>query len=268
MLKKLIKNEYIATVRYMIPLYVILAVLTLMNKILVTIDQNKKLAKAFEGSIVYNVIAGFLLVTYILSVVAVVAFTVIFIIKRFYDNMLKDEAYLTFTLPVSTKQHLFSKIVVSYSWILLSGIVVLCSFLVMGAGFGIGEAFSEIWKGLKEVLNSGYGLEILEGVLLLLLGIYSVIIIPYTCFSVGQRMNGHPVLGAIITYIVIYVINQIIGITSIAVFASGGMDALEKMNDLQVYHFLMGYELILVGVEAIIYTIVTHYMLDKKLNLE
>ena len=81
-------------------------------------------------------------------------------------------------------------------------------------------------------------------------------------------MNSHPVLGAFVTYIVIYIINQIIGITTmIAVFA-GNLDRLEKMSELQMYHFIMVYEFVLLGVEAIAYTLITHHMLDKKLNLE
>ena len=231
MLKKLIKNEYIATARFMIPLYIVLAVLTVMNKIILMIEDNSQLEEVLGENIVYNFVSGLLLVTYILSIFAVFALTVIFIIKRFYDNMLKDEAYLSFTLPVTTKQHLYSKVVVSYTWIVVSSVVVMASLFVMGAGEGVTEEVNTVVKGLRQLLEEGYGPEILAGVVLVLIGIYNLILLPYTCFSIGQRMNGHPVIGAFVTYIVIYMINQIIGIITLVVVFAGNIDGLEQKND-------------------------------------
>lgn len=266
MLGKLIKNEYKATARLILPLYLLLLIITGLNKLVFVIDEDPVSIIAQSG--VFIAFAAILMITYVLSLFAVGAMTIIFIIKRFYDSMLKDEGYLSFTLPVTTGQHLASKIIVSYSWLVATIAAILTSVNILLGAYGMRGFWSELWRDLSEVIKDGNQLTFCIVVVLIILSLYNMIIIPYVCFSVGQRFNGHKVLGAFVTYIVIYMINQIIGVIVMVALVSGNIDMLETMGDAQVFSWAMKYEFLLILAESTIFTIVTHHMLDKKLNLD
>jgi hypothetical protein len=266
MLGKLIKNEYRATARLILPLYIWLVFVTLLNKLIFVIEDDP--ASVIAKSKVMMAFAGIMMATYVLSLIAVGALTVIFLIKRFYDNMLKDEGYLSFTLPVSTTQHMVSKIVVSYSWLVASFAAIFASINVLFAGQGIMEFWHDLFKELSTVINDGNQVIFVMIIAIILLTIYNAIITPYVCFSVGQRFNGHKVIGAFITYIVIYIINQIIGVVVMVALVTSNAGNLDTMTDGEIMNFTLHFELILLIAECTIFTVITHYMLDKKLNLD
>ena len=47
-----------------------------------------------------------------------------FLIQRFYKNLLRDEGYLMLTLPASVHQQVWSKLIVSSVWFIITGVVV------------------------------------------------------------------------------------------------------------------------------------------------
>ncbi len=265
MLGKLIKNEFKATSRLILPLYIVLLVVTIINKIVIEIQDSSTVA--ITENKVFIAFAAILVLTYFLSLMAVGALTIIFLIKRFYDNMLKDEGYLSFTLPVTTGQHLISKIVVSYTWVLTTILSLIASVLILMSGKGIVDEAKSFWTGLIEVIQDGNQMIAIVVILCIVLSIYNIVITPYLCFSVGQRFNGHKILGAFITYVVVYIINQVIGvITMVAFFAVGSN--LDQLTDGEIFSMTMYYECALLLIESTIFTLITYHMLDKKLNLD
>ncbi|MCR5737134.1 MAG: hypothetical protein K6G64_05740 [Eubacterium sp.] len=265
MLGKLIKNEFKATGRLILPLYIVLLVVTIINKIVIEIQDSSTVA--ITENKVFIAFAAILVLTYFLSLMAVGALTIIFLIKRFYDNMLKDEGYLSFTLPVTTGQHLISKIVVSYTWVLTTILSLIASVLILMSGKGIVDEAKSFWTGLIEVIQDGNQLTAAIVVLSVILSIYNIIITPYLCFSVGQRFNGHKIIGAFITYVVVYIINQVIGVVSLTAFFALGSN-IDQLTDGEIFRWTMYYELILLVVESAVFTFITYHMLDKKLNLD
>lgn len=265
MLGKLIKNEYKATARSFLPLYLVLIVVTIVNKIIIEIQDGFEIETGLDR--VFAVLTALLMITYFLTLFAVGVLTMILIIKRFYDNMLKDEGYLSFTLPVTTGQHLFSKVIVSYSWFVLSIIMIIAAILTIEAGSGMWEIITEMFRQMWEEIKNGQQLEFVSVIILIILAIYNAIMLPYTCFSIGQRFTKHPVLGAFLTYLVIYMINQAIGLIFLLVLVLGGNDIF-VMEQVDVMTYILVYGLVIQVVEAIIYTVVTHFMLSRKLNLE
>ena len=63
--------------------------------------------------------------------VSLVVLTIMIIIQRFKRNLLEDEGYLMFTLPVTSKELILSKYSVSLIYIILSSIVSLISFVMI-----------------------------------------------------------------------------------------------------------------------------------------
>ena len=124
MLRKLTKHEFKATARYMLPLYLVLLVLTVLNRIMLNLD-------------IYNGILSFvsntMMVFYIVSIVTVAIVTLIIMIGRFYKNLVTDEGYLTFTLPVKVTEIVNSKIIIAVLWTIISAILILASILIVSS---------------------------------------------------------------------------------------------------------------------------------------
>lgn len=265
MLGKLIKNEFKATGRTFIPLYILMVVVSVCLKITLELSNGSG-----ADSMIVNMLGLLFLVTFVIAIMGVAFGTIVIILKRFYDNMLKDEGYLSFTLPVTVGQHLTSKMFVSFVWVIVSALVIFLSAMILPLGHGhiYAEFFSIIKDGFSTAVRNGYLYMVIEMILLLLLAIYTNIMMGYTCFSVGQNLNKHRILGAFITYIGIYMVTQII-INSVSMVVLLGMDINEEVSIMSsFFQPYMIYLLIFTAVEAVILTVTTHVMLSRRLNLE
>ncbi len=127
MLGKLIKWDLMADWKKYSVLYAATLIVSVMlvatGKIKEKIINNRMLE-------IIEVMFGTLFMTLIVSIVIVV---VGFTVTRFYKNVMRDEGYLTHTLPVPTWQILVSKLIVSYIWFLSAAIVgAVCLGIAMG----------------------------------------------------------------------------------------------------------------------------------------
>ena len=103
MLGKLIKHEFRATGRIMLPLLGALLVLSpIAGLIMRALDrgQLKNLFRFLGGAVVG---------LFFMAVAAVFVISLALMVRRFYSNLLQDEGYLMFTLPVSTHSLIWSK---------------------------------------------------------------------------------------------------------------------------------------------------------------
>lgn len=272
MLGKLIKNEFNATARNFIPVYLVMLAVTLLLKVFLEITDFLSIP---EGPVV-AAINIFLMIAFVLAIVAVIFGTIVFIIKRFYDNMLKDEGYLSFTLPVTPGQHIASKALTSYVWIIVSMAVIALSVVILMLGeASFFKMLSEaINVGIKFLSDNGYWGYAVGVFAAIIIGIYAVILEAYTCMSVGQIMNKHRVAGAVITYLVIYSIRQVCGMvfltTTFMASVSSGTAEIEMSTSqgANISTSILVFELIFLTVEAIAFTLITHIMIKRKLNLE
>lgn len=106
-------------------------------------------------------IGGTALVTMALAAAVTVIAVLIFV--KFYKSMVTDEAYLTFTLPVSAGQLVGSKFLAAALWTLIGGIVIFFAFCAIGCGFLLSggpdarEFFAEVMHDLFEILFDNAG---------------------------------------------------------------------------------------------------------------
>ncbi|MDY4855275.1 MAG: hypothetical protein SO155_04535, partial [Candidatus Ventricola sp.] len=109
MLRKLIKHELRATGRVMLPLLALELVAAVGGNI-----STYRLLETSNG--VLNTLGIVLLMGFTIVFVAsgVVAF--VLMVQRFYKNLLRDEGYLTMTLPVSVHEHIWAKLLTSLIW--------------------------------------------------------------------------------------------------------------------------------------------------------
>ena len=111
MLGKLLKQDFRATARIMLPLYVAVPVLGLFTNLINHLCEN-------QTGFLLNAISALVSFVFSLALIAAVVTTVVLMILRFYRNLMTDEGYLMFTLPVSTTELIFSKLIVSVVWFL------------------------------------------------------------------------------------------------------------------------------------------------------
>ena len=123
MLGKLMKHEFRATARIMLPVMGAMAALALLANLSI-----RGLAGNLSDVPMLKILFTLIIFFFGAAVIATVVMSLVIMVSRFYRNLLKDEGYLMFTLPVSVHELIWSKLIVSLVWFLATGLLI---FLVM-----------------------------------------------------------------------------------------------------------------------------------------
>ena len=190
MLGKLIKWDLAADWKKYSVLY---AATLLVSVMLVATGQIKEHIINNRMLEIIEVMFGTLFMTLIVSIVIVV---VGFTVTRFYKNVMRDEGYLTHTLPVHTWQILVSKLIVSYIWFVSAAIVgAACLGIAMGEPLWLFDAIGDFAEFMSEIPSSQ---EKSALILLIAIIIISVVLSPfflmshaYFCFALGNLSSSH-----------------------------------------------------------------------------
>ena len=145
MLSKLLRHEFRATGRIMLPVYALLLVscggCTLFGSLLGRYPESTVL------SVVQTVFATLFGVT----TFGMLLLTLVLMVYRFYKNLMTDEGYLMFTLPVSRSQLIWSKLLVSLVWSVLSTVLAALAWMAEISVVGRENVFSLIAQGLRSL---------------------------------------------------------------------------------------------------------------------
>lgn len=282
MLGKLLKHEFTATGRIMLPvLGALTAAVLLANMVLRFGDA---LAERF-----HLILALFVLVT-ALAVIAVIAaeiMSIIIMVHRFYKNLLGQEGYLMHTLPVNVHQLVWSKLIVSAVWILVTNVVIillgLLSLTVIGR-LNLGEIFRAFpsWRQIVAALGY-YGVSegsvmaiVVESVLLIFLSIFSTCLHFYAAMALGHMFSNNKVLMSVVFFIGINVVFSILSSVLMVGLQFGlpGSPFSMAMNQsgtpqelLNYMNTVYGSALILQLAQVVLMYVATVLGLKKKLNL-
>ena len=123
MLGKLMKHEFRATARIMLPVMGAMVALALLANLSI-----RGLAGNLSDIPMLRILFVLIIIFFSVAVVATAVMSLVIMVSRFYRNLLKDEGYLMFTLPVSVHELIWSKLIVSLVWFLATGLLI---FLVM-----------------------------------------------------------------------------------------------------------------------------------------
>lgn len=218
MLGKLIKYDLMAdwkkyTVLYAATLLVSIMLFT-MDKITENI-QNNKILEIVESMF------GMIFTTLIVAIaVAVVVLTVM----RFYKNVMRDEGYLTHTLPVHTWEILASKLISSYIWF-LSAVIIggICLGIGTGEPFWLFDALKELAEAISDAPGSEEKSLIIQ---LMTTIILSVILSPffimthaYFCFALGNLSNSHKLGVSVLAFFGVNIAENFIATAVMMLFA-------------------------------------------------
>ena len=205
MLSKLLKHEFRATGRTMLPVYAAVVVLAVLaNFSIRVIDRSVHT--------LLTIFCGLIIAAFVVGIIAAGIMTVVMMIKRFYTNYLKDEGYLMHTLPVSVHELVWSKMIVSVVWFAATFLVI-CLVILLTALIQTGTSLAQFfagfpsWAEIKAALaeagiRSGdlwvIGLEMLLAVVVA--GLYTCLHF-YAAMSLGHMFAKDKILLSIVFFV-------------------------------------------------------------------
>lgn len=283
MLLKLFKYDFKASARFGVPLLIAIAAMTVLGCISTAVTVGNAGAESFdetatnapfEEMLIFFGMGGLVLISFALAAAAAVM--AVMLLVQFYRSTVSDEAYLTFTLPVTPAQILWSKLLNTVVWSVFAGLALfLAGAAILGTGVttaGVGKDFMNTFGELFSFLHSTVGQSGLTVILGCILGAatfvssYLMVFMAITFGSVIVRK--HKALAAVA---MIFIINFLTsGITSVMQFVLLGDFTIKSVlydGTFALNNFLIS-SIVLYAATSVIYFLVTRYMMDKKLNLD
>ncbi len=207
MLGKLLKHEFRATGRTMLPVYGAVVVLAVLANVSI---------RMLSGNVgpLLSIFFGLIVAAFGICVVAAGVMTLVLMVKRFYTNYLKDEGYLMHTLPVSVHGLVWSKMIVSIVWFAATfaviGLVLLLTAIIQ-TDTSLAQFFAGFpsWAEIREGLDQ-YGIRLgdlwfigFEALLCVIVGSLFTCLHFYAAMSLGHMFAKDKILLSIVFFVAI-----------------------------------------------------------------
>jgi len=281
MLGKLLKHEWRG---YRFPLLIMLIILfsTTLLTCGVILSINPKYDEVLTGYSVFALMLSVFL--YYFGLIGCSVGTMLIIAIRFYKTCYTDQGYLTHTLPVSSKLLFNAKALSAMLvYLLMLGMIAVTIFMIIGVGihhainvmpYPVFSA-SEIWESIKEEFVEAFGFSFEAFVVYMLfyalIASLSSVITTLGCVSLGQLYAKHRIVGAIIAYFAVQIVQSIAGYISIIPTYAKMFDAVSyeyQLTFLDLYYPTFTWSLIVSVITAVAMYFINLHMMTKKLNLE
>ena len=237
MLGKLIKYDFKAIAKNMVPIFMATLIMSAMFALMIRMDVNQE-----------NFFFILFVMLYVATLSACVVGTLICVVKRFDTGLLRNEGYLSFALPIDTATHIAAKVTDSLIWSFLQGLVLIVSFTLMGLILGSVEDIKEFFMGilsLFELENMDVLIAGLKGILIMVLHLIASICVVYAAIAVAHLFQGH---------------RRILMALFLVVFAT--INSYLMSFNMKFFWYVQPI------ISAAIFATLTWYILDRKLNLE
>ncbi len=209
MLSKLLKYEIRDTFKFFVPFYgvglLLIAVASVWTKM--NIDSPEILSNEYMALI--SITLG---VAVVITFTAIFSAVSIFIITRFYKNMVGTEGYFMHSLPVSAHSLVISKLISSAILILVNVVYVIVAILIFVAVMDytlIGVFFEDYFM---EVIEFIFTTDFLPTILT---SVASSILVIYLSICLGSNFKNK-VIGGVVCYVLILIAQSfVVGFLSI-----------------------------------------------------
>lgn len=275
MMKKLLKYDLKSLSRTFLPVWILAPVMA----IFLGMGLNEAI-KDSETYIAYdfNILLVLSGIVFVAVMMVMLVMTILFVIQRFWNGLLKDEGYLMFTLPVTTRELIISKAIAAEIVSIISivagmaAIVILSGMSLSPVDF-LSVRFWFLWQNNLLLTNAQIAATVILSIVGVMCGLLQTIYKVYAAMALGQFMEAHRVIGSVIAYVGISIVNS-----SVMAAVADALNFVMKMLGIEwdlVY--MTGFRgqiisLVLMIVVSLIWTVVYHivteYVLEKKLNLE
>lgn len=270
MLGKLIKHEFKGSGRTMVPFILVCLGLSVLAGLSI---RGMEIQKDYGW---FSIVFGIVMFLFVAGLIAVCVMALVVCIERFRKNLLGDEGYLMFTLPVSVDEHIFAKLIVSSVWFIATWLVCMLAFALMFLcnlnlievnWSEISFVFGEIWArlvdfGLLHVL--GYFLEVLALVFVTCCGTCLQL---YCAMAIGYSFSNHKVLLSVVFYFVISMVLSFIQSFGMLFLNTLNIQPVQSISNAGVVHVVLLVLLVYMLVYAAIMYIPTRLLLKHRLNL-
>ena len=206
----LIKYEFKSTARIFLPIYAALLAICFLAGISINTDS-------------YSSFYGIQFLVIFALIVAIFVLTLVITIQRFSGNLLGDEGYLMFTLPVKVNSLILSKLITGTTWFILSSLVVGLGVLLM-----VGGSLHDMWAYILhdfDLINPLFiqnaGVYLLEAIASTLISSIASVLMIYASITVGHLFSKRRGLMAFVAFIGFLVIQGIFSGVLSEVFLSG-----------------------------------------------
>ncbi|MCI8880766.1 MAG: hypothetical protein HFH27_03910 [Clostridiaceae bacterium] len=271
MLTKLLKYEFRSIGRQLIPLYLGVLGLAVVNHFFwFSMPSNRGgLNDALGG-----VPAMATMMAYIAVIVALGVITLLLIIQRFYKGLLTEEGYLMFTLPCKPWQLIAAKGITAACMTIAASCVGFLSILLMALNLSdwgnFFKGFAKIpWHELFEA-HALWPLYIVEFAILCIMALFATVGHIYVSISVGHLSNKHRVACAILAYIGINIAWSTLMVTLANILDMWSWDFrwLDSIGTPAEIHIVMFVMILSQLAPTAVYFFSTNWILSNKLNLE
>lgn len=219
MLSKLIKHEFRATSRIMWPVFLGMLALTALMRF------SQLLLNGGHIPWLLQLIGVLLVIGFVMGLFALAFAPLVLSAVRWRDHVLKDEGYLTLTLPVSLHQLLISKLIVSAVWYAAAFIVGLLSLLIAASGWStfqyVPDFFNDVFTaffGMEASLRSHALLIVFELFCNFVFAVSAAELVVYAAYSIGYSFNKRKELWTVILILVFFQLAQFTAIAMIGLF--------------------------------------------------
>ena len=267
MLSKLMKHEFRATGRILLPVYLLLLLTSGLCCLFLHLSER-------YDTMAINIFQHLTLTAFIITAVGAAVLTAVLMVYRFYKNLMTDEGYLMFTLPASTGQIIWSKLIVALVWSAVTLAAECLAVLIATAGqVNWRSILPEIPRIIKELQLTvpeiaGYTA---EGLLLVTLAVISSFLMFYAAIALGHSFANHKILLSVVFYIAFTFGLQMISSFGLLFGAVNLIpDSLFENSD----NLWLSFQIIAwtaIAWSALIsagFYILTHFMLKRRLNLQ
>mgnify|MGYP004476587233 FL=1 len=276
MLKKLFKYDFLSMGKILLPMYGAMLIVGVVSAI--------SLRPAFYGISGENigVFAMVALVLYFALFGAVCIMSIYLSVRRFKNNLLGAEGYLSNVLPVSPGKHIMSKALSATLWQIITAAATFIShIIVMLITFTVPDftGFSELFGAVAAMLErlNSHGADICaivsEIAFCAVLGIvilFELNLMFYAAMTIGHTVNRRKTAASFGSFVGLYIISQIVNTFLLKVCNAVVPMFGVKAGPMNIYGFLAVTVplLILTAAYSAVYFFVSRYFLSKKLNLE
>ena len=265
MLGKLMKYEWKATWKLLLPMNAFIVLMSIL--VFITVQMS-----FFDSDSDLVIMTGTVIIlTYIFSMFVISIGTIIYLVYRFYTSVYGDEGYLLHTLPMDKHHIIIAKALTSAAWVIINSIVIVFSvlFIFSSVQTEFMELMEEAFDFYIEFLNDYDAITGFSIVMTLIASLFSVfarILKIFACASLGQLASNHKLLASFGFYYGIYVVQQMFEMIFLAIL--GLIYKAAGYNSASI--FSTSWEITLISnlIYCALFYFLTWYMMDKKLNLD
>lgn len=277
MLKKLMKYDFKALFRFLLPALAVLFFLSVLCAVAQWYSmrvnvEDKEFDTAYNGLLIVGIV-------YALCACGVAGICFFNTVSHYQKNLFSDEGYLTLTLPATPEEQVFSKVLSGFITVLLTIVALALSTLVADLPCLLkGERSDGIFTYALNVLDMlfvysfdlrgvNHTVALVELAIFALLSLLFQLQVIDACICIGQtRTSKNRTMAAVRVFFLYVVITQVCSVIGPSIF--GGLDLKNsQISSSATVHIAMWVLIVLACLGNVIAFLVQRSILKKKVNL-